>query len=248
MESKNQNLQVEDRFDNEDEKPLENLQVEDSFDNEDHEKALENSQVEDSFDNEECEKKSEPESHNKPSMHTKDQEESFERTWSEDQEISILNIAIKFSSQNGLDPATHKTDFFGFMKESNQFDGEFSKYEVAKKLKGMKKKFTSNLVKGKTISSPHESKIFELCEKIWSDEGRTHISMDEISIISEKHVGLGENIVKEAMKHIGESRRVEFMQQWKEIKALELEISRKKAALVEYQIKAMLEANKSSKQ
>ncbi|XP_044503449.1 uncharacterized protein LOC123224043 [Mangifera indica] len=170
------------------------------------------------------------------------EEESSERIWNEDEEIAILKIAIKFWHEREVDPATQERDFFVFLQETQQLIGEFSKDEVTTKLRLMKEEYESNLIKGK--SCRHANKILEYCENIWGGEN----NVEEILLINKKYIGLGENIVKEAMKYIEESKRIELMQQWKQVQALEFEILKKRAALVEYQTKLMLEeANKRMK-
>ncbi|XP_044510179.1 uncharacterized protein LOC123228797 [Mangifera indica] len=204
------------------------------FSPEDDEKALENLVVEDSYNSEdECDKAKSQ----KPS-----EEESSERIWSEDEEIAILKIAIKFWHKREVDPATQERDFFVFLQETQQLIGEFTKDEVTTKLRLMKEEYESNLIKGKSCC--HANKILEYCEKIWGDEN----NVEEILFINKKYIGLGENIVKEAMKYIEESKMIELMQQWKQVQALEFEILKKRAALAEYQTKLMLEeANKRMK-
>lgn len=204
-----------------------------------------------SYDNEEeGENASESEPHFNPTKKTKQQESSSTKIiWSEDEEISILNIAIQFSNKQGLDPTAlgHKTHFFTFMKQS--FYCDFSKREVAKKLKSLKKKFERNFIKGKAIATPHRNKVFELSLKLWGDKRKDNcVSANEISnIISKKlNVGLGEHVVKEVMKQKGEGKMVELLQQWKEVEELELELSLKRAELVMFETQIMLDVYKKS--
>ncbi|XP_044503456.1 probable transcription factor At4g00390 [Mangifera indica] len=118
-----------------------------------------------------------------PTKKTK-QHSSTKTFWSEDEEISILNTAIQFSNLKGLDPTAHgnRTQFYTFIKQSFSYH-DFSKRQVRKKLKSLKKNFERNVVESKAFSDPHQNKVFELSLNLW---GSKSISKDTPATANEE--------------------------------------------------------------
>ncbi|CAK9320964.1 unnamed protein product [Citrullus colocynthis] len=98
----------------------------------------------------------------------------FQRLWSEDDEIAILNGMIDYSARKGADPALDMNAFHDFIKKSLHVD--VTKAQLVDKIRRLKKKYRNNADRGKkgadpTFSKPHEQKGFELSKKIWGGEG-----------------------------------------------------------------------------
>ncbi|PON34664.1 Mediator-associated protein [Parasponia andersonii] len=99
-----------------------------------------------------------------------DSKKLFQRLWSEDDEIVILKGMIDYAAKKGADPSADMTAFLDFIKKSLQLD--FTKTQLADKVRRLKKKFENNAGKKKyNPTKPHEEKVFELSKKIWGSEG-----------------------------------------------------------------------------
>ncbi|XP_022142354.1 GLABROUS1 enhancer-binding protein-like [Momordica charantia] len=98
----------------------------------------------------------------------------FQRLWSEDDEIAILNGMIDYSTKKGADPALDMNAFHDFIKKSLHVD--VTRAQLMDKIRRLKKKYRNNADRGKkgadpTFTKPHEQKGFELSKKIWGGEG-----------------------------------------------------------------------------
>ncbi|KAF5728619.1 mediator-associated protein 1-like [Tripterygium wilfordii] len=99
----------------------------------------------------------------------------FQRLWSEDDEIVLLEGMIDFTEKNGKSPNADVDGFLEFIKKSLGFDATRSK--LMEKMRRLKKKYENNAGKGKkkgeemTFSKPHEQRAYELSKKIWGGEG-----------------------------------------------------------------------------
>ncbi|KAJ6292915.1 hypothetical protein OIU78_024988 [Salix suchowensis] len=97
----------------------------------------------------------------------------FQRLWTEDDEISLLQGMIDFVAENGVDPSKDTNAFLDFIKQSLHFDVSIS--QLKDKISRLRKKF-KNQVKGKkgenkVFSKPHDQKGFDLSKYIWGSEG-----------------------------------------------------------------------------
>ncbi|XP_023544486.1 STOREKEEPER protein-like [Cucurbita pepo subsp. pepo] len=106
----------------------------------------------------------------------------FQRLWSEDDEIAILNGIIDYTAKKGADPALDMNAFHDFIKKSLHVD--VTRAQLVDKIRRLKKKYRNNVDRGKkgadpTFSKPHEQKGFELSKKIWGGEGITRTPVVE---------------------------------------------------------------------
>ncbi|KAJ6417038.1 hypothetical protein OIU84_002852 [Salix udensis] len=97
----------------------------------------------------------------------------FQRLWTEDDEISLLQGIIDFIAEKGFDPLKDMNAFFDFIKQSLHFDVSMS--QLKDKIFRLRKKF-KNQVKGKkgenkVFTKPHDQKGFDLSKYIWGSEG-----------------------------------------------------------------------------
>ncbi|KAJ6724606.1 hypothetical protein OIU85_022516 [Salix viminalis] len=97
----------------------------------------------------------------------------FQRLWTEDDEISLLQGIIDFIAEKGYDPSKDTNAFLDFIKQSLHFD--VSMTQLKDKISRLRKKFENN-VKGKkgdnkVFSKPHDQKGFDLSKYIWGSEG-----------------------------------------------------------------------------
>jgi uncharacterized protein YihD (DUF1040 family) len=97
----------------------------------------------------------------------------FQRLWTEEDEIALLQGIIDFIAEKGYDPSKDMNAFYDFIKRSLHFD--VSMTQLKDKISRLKKKF-ENHVKGKkgenkTFSKPHDQKGFDLSKSIWGSDG-----------------------------------------------------------------------------
>ncbi|XP_057513740.1 probable transcription factor At1g11510 [Actinidia eriantha] len=97
----------------------------------------------------------------------------FQRLWSEDDEIVILNGMAKYAAEKGADPVADMNGYHDFIKKSLHVD--VSKTQLSDKVRRLRKKYENRTGKGKngedpSFSKPHEQKAYELSKKIWGNE------------------------------------------------------------------------------
>lgn len=103
----------------------------------------------------------------------------FQRLWTDDDEILILEGFLEFTSQRGTTGHAHQHDTGPFYERiRSQVELDFSKSQLVEKLRRLKKKFRTNMAKmssgngtGKeaffAFKSAHDRKAYEISEKIW---------------------------------------------------------------------------------
>ncbi|KAF2557494.1 hypothetical protein F2Q68_00013228 [Brassica cretica] len=94
----------------------------------------------------------------------------FQRVWSEEDEIAVLQGLIDYRNDTGASPYDDTNAFYLSVKKSISFD--VSKTQVIKKIWGLKTKYENNLVKEElTFSKPHDRKAFDLSKFVWGADG-----------------------------------------------------------------------------
>ncbi|CAN8294208.1 unnamed protein product [Cochlearia groenlandica] len=98
----------------------------------------------------------------------------FQRVWSEEDEIALLQGIIDYKANTGVSPYDDTNGFYQLVKKSISFD--VSKIQFMEKLRGLKKKFENNVGKGKNgeepiLSKSHDRKTFDLSKTIWGANG-----------------------------------------------------------------------------
>lgn len=104
----------------------------------------------------------------------------FERVWSENDEISILEAVLEHAENKRKDPVSATADmtqFYNTFKQS--FHRNITRLQLADKVRRLKKKFKNNIArksekkedKDSPFSKPHEAKLFQLSNKIWGSIG-----------------------------------------------------------------------------
>ncbi|EOA35287.1 hypothetical protein CARUB_v10020457mg [Capsella rubella] len=96
---------------------------------------------------------------------------AFQRLWTEDDEIAVLQGMIDFKADTGKSPYEDTNAFYDFIKKSISF--EVSKNQFMDKIRSLRKKYTA---KGKTgvepsFSKAHDQKSYELSKFIWGPDG-----------------------------------------------------------------------------
>ncbi|XP_047319652.1 probable transcription factor At4g01260 [Impatiens glandulifera] len=111
----------------------------------------------------------------------------FHRIWSYDDEVSIFKGMIEHGEKEGIDPAiVDKTSFYEVIRHSLQLDA--NKSQFTDKIKGLKKKYLTNLKKSyngndRIFSKDHDQKCFNLSKKIWGTESSAKVSRKVENIV-----------------------------------------------------------------
>ncbi|KAF1882465.1 hypothetical protein Lal_00039113 [Lupinus albus] len=92
----------------------------------------------------------------------------FQRLFSEEDEIAILDGMIDFKKKTGNDPLRFVNFFHRFVSKSLHIDA--SSNQLKDKIQRLRRKFMAN-VKGKSFSKRHDEIAFELSKKIWGNAG-----------------------------------------------------------------------------
>ncbi|KAM7511752.1 hypothetical protein LguiB_010627 [Lonicera macranthoides] len=99
----------------------------------------------------------------------------FQRLWTDEDEILLLQGFLDYNNQRGTNSSSHHHDttaFYDQIKCKLQLD--FNKNQLVEKLRRLKKKYRNVLSKidsGKeyVFKSPHDQATFEISRKIWSN-------------------------------------------------------------------------------
>ncbi|WOK96057.1 putative transcription factor [Canna indica] len=111
----------------------------------------------------------------------------FQRLWTDEEEIKILQGFFEFTSKRGTTFASHQYDTGPFYEEiKRQLQFEFTKNQLIEKLRRLKKKYRNcvsrmrSMGKDFTFKSAHERAIYDISRNIWSASvKRAHESDDE---------------------------------------------------------------------
>ncbi|CAO2823726.1 unnamed protein product [Amaranthus hypochondriacus] len=118
----------------------------------------------------------------------------FQRLFSENDEVQILNGMIEYKARKGADPINDMEDFCAFVKKLLHVDVKRS--QLMDKIRRLKKKFTNAKIKDKKIGNEHDKRLFDLSKKIW-DDSVINTKDDKVSngVVGDKDV-----VVKSASK------------------------------------------------
>lgn len=97
----------------------------------------------------------------------------FQRLWSEEDEIAVLEGMIEYTSKKKADPVSDLSAFHDFIKEKLHIDA--SRTQLQDKIRRLKKKYENNKSKekegeDKIFSKPHEHKSYDLSKRIWGNQ------------------------------------------------------------------------------
>nr|GMD75175.1 mediator-associated protein 1-like [Ipomoea batatas] len=105
----------------------------------------------------------------------------FQRLWSEDDEIALLEGMIEYTEKENADPHTDLDAFHEFIRNSLHFT--MSKNQLQNKMKRMRRNYINNAGKGKSFSKPHEQKTYQLSSKIWGKEDEKIEDSNQVRIV-----------------------------------------------------------------
>lgn len=115
----------------------------------------------------------------------------FQRLWTDEDEIELLQGFLDYTTQRGNKGGSHQNDtalFYDQIKSKLQL--EFNKNQLVEKLRRLKKKYRNVLNKiasGKEVSfkSPHDQATFEISRKIWSNIARIGVGPEDNALDDE---------------------------------------------------------------
>ncbi|XP_020552877.1 GLABROUS1 enhancer-binding protein-like [Sesamum indicum] len=107
----------------------------------------------------------------------------FQRLWSEDDEIVILQGMIDYVIKKKFDPVADLSAFHDFIKKNLHVD--VTRTQLQDKIRRLRKKYENNKCKEKegkdrTFSKPHEQKAYELSKKIWGNESGKENGVEKV--------------------------------------------------------------------
>lgn len=114
----------------------------------------------------------------------------FQRVWTEEDEIAVLQGIIDFKNETGSSPYDDKNALYDLVKKSVSFD--VTKTQFMEKIRALKKKFENNLGRGKkkgkdpSFSKAHDGKAFDLAKLVWGDNGI--MALEPLSAVKSKKV------------------------------------------------------------
>ncbi|CAF2133948.1 unnamed protein product [Brassica rapa] len=92
---------------------------------------------------------------------------AFQRLWTEEDEIAVLQGMIDFKNDTGNSPYDDTNAYYDYIKKSISF--EVSKNQFMDKLRSLKKKYMGK--EKPSFTKPHDHKSYRLCNYIWGPDG-----------------------------------------------------------------------------
>ncbi|GLU15914.1 hypothetical protein SLE2022_323670 [Rubroshorea leprosula] len=163
----------------------------------------------------------------------------FQRLWTEEDEIVILNGMIGYKDEMGEDPSSDMGEFYHYILESISF--VCTKIQLKEKIRRLKDKYLQKANKGeKAFSTPHEDQVFRLSKKIWGKQKvkkATEVHEEvNVNIPIRKSLGVANleaKILAVGLDVVGGPEKEALEKRWKSLRIAEL-----KAFLVRNQIVA----------
>ncbi|XP_076905343.1 putative transcription factor At3g04930 [Bidens hawaiensis] len=123
----------------------------------------------------------------------------FQRLWTDEDEIELLQGFLDYTSQRGTSNSHHHdtTAFYDQIKGKLQL--EFNKNQLVEKLRRLKKKYRNVLAKTSAgreyvFKSPHDQAAFDLSCKIWNEPAAAAVSIAAIDDEETQNPSLGLNL------------------------------------------------------
>ncbi|KAG7650229.1 putative transcription factor [Arabidopsis thaliana] len=129
----------------------------------------------------------------------------FQRLWSEEDEILVLQGMIDFKADTGKSPYVDTNAFYDFLKKSISF--EVSKNQFMDKIRSLRKKYIGKEGRNEpSFVKAHDKKAFELSKFIWGPKGIALDSNVKSNGVSKKSVAKKKiDSVKQELVFVGGS-------------------------------------------
>ncbi|KAF8047890.1 hypothetical protein N665_2777s0002 [Sinapis alba] len=92
---------------------------------------------------------------------------AFQRLWTEEDEIAVLQGMIDFKEETGKSPYDDTNVYYDYIKKSISF--EVSKNQFMDKIRSLRKKYIGK--EKPSFTKPHDQKSYRLCQYIWGPDG-----------------------------------------------------------------------------
>ncbi|KAJ0265807.1 hypothetical protein HA466_0020370 [Hirschfeldia incana] len=92
---------------------------------------------------------------------------AFQRLWTEEDEIAVLQGMIDFKKDTGKSPYEDTNVYYDYIKKSISF--EVSKNQFMDKIRSLRKKYIGK--EKSSYTKPHDQKSYRLCQYIWGPDG-----------------------------------------------------------------------------
>ncbi|XP_075523178.1 GLABROUS1 enhancer-binding protein-like [Primulina tabacum] len=107
----------------------------------------------------------------------------FQRLWSEDDEIAILEGMAEYAEKKRSDPVADLNAFHDFIKKNLHVD--VTRVQLQDKIRRLKKKYENNKSKeiegkDKTFSKAHEQKAYDLSKIVWGSEKGKETGVEKV--------------------------------------------------------------------
>ncbi|KAL8460207.1 hypothetical protein ACS0TY_031934 [Phlomoides rotata] len=183
----------------------------------------------------------------------------FQRIWSEDDEIAILNGLMEYSRKKKSDPMANLSAFHDFIKKNLHMD--VTRTQLQHKIRRLKKKYQNNRNRAKdgkdrTFSKSHEQKAYDLSKTLWGNEigkkkGRENwVSKRVAEDVKEGAENRGALIVRREGENSSLGRAgaelFEGGKEWKKLRMEEVELHCKQLELKLAQSRLILDVLKSN--
>ncbi|KAJ7973448.1 mediator-associated protein 1-like [Quillaja saponaria] len=138
--------------------------------------------------------------HNEEKKPLDDSRRLFQRLWTDEDEIELLQGFLDYTTQRGSSHHNDTALFYDQIKSKLQLD--FNKNQLVEKLRRLKKKYrnvVSKISSGKEFSfkSPHDQATFEISRKIWSNIGRiSGDALDDDELNPNRNLNFSHSVVK----------------------------------------------------
>lgn len=180
----------------------------------------------------------------------------FERIWSEENEVELIQGMIDYVKQKSEDPLKDGCQFYDFVKESLHLDVDIK--QLLAKSRKLKMKFENNAAKVednqkvRSFSKPHEKEMFELSKNLWGTDRfnkKVKVTNKNPKKVSFGHAtemgkmsGNEDEIMRYGFEKLSGEKKVAMEEAWKDVKVRELELQIKKMDLLKKQAKVVLKA------
>ncbi|CAN7120472.1 probable transcription factor At1g11510 [Brassica rapa] len=187
----------------------------------------------------------------------------FQRVWTEEDEIVILQGIIDYRFETGSNPFDDKNALYELLKESVSFNP--TKIQFLEKIRGLKKKFDSNLGKEKkkgeelAFSKSHDLEAFRLSKFVWGDhDGITAnaigvepavLKLDEpkqgsVSLVeSVTRFGMDDLVAKKGWSRLSSEDKKSLEEEWEALALEEFKFYSRKSRIIHDAIAKMAEAS-----
>lgn len=132
-----------------------------------------------------------------PPQQLDDSRRLFQRLWTDEDEIELLQGFLDYTAQRGNANSHHLDTALFYDQIKSRLQLEFNKNQLVEKLRRLKKKYRNVMAKissGKDVSfkSPHDQATFEISRKIWcNDPGKPGVGSVEDTVLDDDDANVG---------------------------------------------------------